>query len=63
MNFSKAAKETTNANVILSNGGRPNDGFVWVSWRCLKNGKPSGKTFSKRFETEAEAEEFYNAKG
>jgi hypothetical protein len=63
MDNAKARKETATARVSLHNGGRPANGYVSVSWRTIKNGKPSGKTFTKDFATEAEAEAFYNAKG
>lgn len=62
MNFTKAKKTTETATVSLHNGGLSGNGYNIVSWRCINNGKPSGKTFSKQFKTEAEAEAFYNAK-
>jgi hypothetical protein len=34
-----------------------------VSYRALKGGKPSGRTFTQTFATEAEAEAFFNTKG
>jgi hypothetical protein len=57
--FRKASKTTETHTVSLHNGGRPEGGFVCVSTRSIKNGKPSGRTFCKVFANEALAEAYY----
>jgi hypothetical protein len=61
--FTKARKTTATHTVSLHCGGRPTEGMRCVSFRALKGGKPTGRTFTKQFDTEAEAEAFFNTKG
>lgn len=55
-------KTTATHTVALHNGGLAGNTLNVVSFRTIKNGKGSGKTFTKGFASDADALAYYNAK-